>query len=284
MMDISIDYVTTFTYSEPVRESQNVVRACPLDEPGQELLRYRLETEPGSRILHHVDAWGTRNDTFGIREAHRSLTIRARAEVRTSERPKPPADLAVPADDDYRLENVVMSRPTKHTGWNGAMADAARSIAADAERPIEVASAVRDAVAERFVYQPGVTHVGIDVGDVWANGAGVCQDLSHVSIALLRSLGLAARYVSGYLYADDPMSPDVGSVPIETQTHAWAEVSLPGWGWWPIDPSNGGEVGERHVVIGRGRDYDDVSPIRGVYFGDDEQDCQAVVRMAMIDQ
>jgi transglutaminase-like putative cysteine protease len=283
-MDISIQYTTTFRYASPVRESQNIVRACPVDEPGQELVRYRIETDPSSRILHHRDAWGTRIDTFGILEPHRWLTIRAHAEVRTSQRPVPPDDLAVPVDEDYRLSHMVMSRVTKHTTCNESMAEAAREMTAGVERPIEKARAVRAAVADRFEYRPGVTHVGIDLIDVWDAGAGVCQDFAHVSIALLRSLGLAARYVSGYLYASNPIDPDSVSAPIETQTHAWVEVALPGWGWWPIDPSNGGDVGERHVVIGRGRDYDDVSPIRGVYFGDDEQDCEAVVKMAVAEQ
>jgi len=283
-MDISIDYLTSFTYASPVRESQNIVRACPLDEPAQQLLRFRLETDPASRILHHRDAWGTRVDTFGIREAHTSLTIRAHAQVRTSSRPEPPEDLAAPIDEDYRLSNVVMSRATKHTTWTEEMAESARDIVAGADRPVEMAIAVRDAVSSRFDYRSGVTHVGIDVEEVWEAREGVCQDFAHVSIALLRSLGLAARYVSGYLYASDPIHPGVGSSPIETQTHAWAEVCLPDWGWWPIDPSNGGTVGERHVVIGRGREYDDVSPIRGVYFGDDEQHSRAVVRMAASEQ
>lgn len=283
-MNISIDYETRFSYAEPVRESQNIVRACPTTEPGQSLVRYRLETDPTSRVLHHIDAWGTRNDTFGVREPHSALTIRARAQVTTGERPDPPADLAVPIDDEYHTANGVMIRPTRHTRWNDEMAEAARELADGAERPLEIALAVRDAVADRFDYRPGVTHVGIDVDAVWAAGAGVCQDFAHVSIALLRSLGLAARYVSGYLFAADPIHPGAGSAPIETQTHAWVEAALPGWGWWPIDPSNGGAVGERHVVIGRGRDYDDVCPIRGVYFGDDDQECEATVRMAAADQ
>jgi transglutaminase-like putative cysteine protease len=283
-MDISIQYTTTFKYASPVRESQNIVRACPVDEPGQELIRYRIDTDPSSRILHHRDAWGTRIDTFGILEPHSRLTVRARAEVRTTERPSPSDDLAVPVDEDYRLSHIVMSRATKHTACTESMAEAAREMTAGAERPIEIARAVRAAVADRFEYRPGVTHVGIDLADVWDAGAGVCQDFAHVSIALLRSLGLAARYVSGYLYASDPIHPGSVSAPIETQTHAWVEVALPGWGWWPIDPSNGGDVGERHVVIGRGRDYDDVSPIRGVYFGEDEQDCEAVVKMAVAEQ
>ncbi len=283
-MDISIDYVTTFTYASPVRESQNIVRACPVDEPGQELVRFRIESDPSSRILHHRDAWGTRIDTFGVLEPHRSLTVRARAAVRTSARPAPPPDLTDEIDENYRLDHVVMSRPTKHTTWTEAMADTARELTNGSERPIDRVLAVRAAVSERFDYRPGVTHVGIDVSEVWNARAGVCQDFTHVTIALLRSLGFAARYVSGYLYAADPINPGSGSSPIETQTHAWVEVALPGWGWWPIDPSNGGDVGERHVVIGRGRDYDDVSPIRGVYFGDDEQDCEAVVRMAVAQQ
>ncbi len=279
-MNIAIEYVTEFSYGTPVRESQNIVRACPRDEPGQALKWYRLETDPHARIASHVDAWGTRVDRFGVREAHDALTVRASAEVDTAPRPVPPEGISDQIDDPYRLRHWSMLTRTSHTEWDESMAEAARSLVAGLERPIDIVRAVRDAVSERFEYRPGTTHVGIDVNDVWRSKSGVCQDFAHVSIALLRSQGIAARYVSGYLYAADPMHPGAVSERIETQTHAWVEAAIPGWGWWPVDPSNGGTVGERHVVIGRGRDYDDVSPIRGVYFGDSSHDLEAVVHMS----
>jgi transglutaminase-like putative cysteine protease len=125
---------------------------------------------------------------------------------------------------------------------------------------------------------PGTTKVGVDVNEVLANGEGVCQDFSHVALAMYRAAGFPARYVSGYLYAADQ---SVGAAPaaaeIEVQTHAWVEVAVPGFGWWALDPTNDHDVGERHVKIGHGRDYDDAPPLRGVYHG--EEDHQLGVRV-----
>jgi transglutaminase-like putative cysteine protease len=111
---------------------------------------------------------------------------------------------------------------------------------------------------------------------------GVCQDFAHLTVALLRAAGIAARYVSGYLYAADPSSSAAAGEdgPMHVQTHAWVEAAVPGHGWWAIDPTNGAAVGERHVVIGRGRDYDDVAPMRGVYFGETEHRLTASVTMS----
>jgi transglutaminase-like putative cysteine protease len=278
-MQLVIDYTTEFAYTTPVWESQNVLRACPADEPGQRRLWYRLDLEPLARIASHVDVWGTRADAFGIREPHTSLKVSARSAVETTPRPRP---LEVPmalADEAYRTENWAFLRPTPHTRWDASLAEVARN----ALRPgvVETVLAVEGSVRSRLAYVSGTTHVGIDVNRVWEQAAGVCQDFAHVSIAMLRAVGLAARYVSGYLYAADPAHPDAGSSPVTTQTHAWLEVAVPGWGWWPIDPTNGVNVGERHVVIGRGRDYDDVCPMRGVYFGESQHELRAVVQMSV---
>ena len=273
-----IDYTTEFDYSTPVWESQNVLRACPADEPGQRRLWYQLELDPSARVASHVDVWGTRVDAFGVREPHTSLRVSARSSVETTPRPRP---LEVPmshADDAYRTEHWAFLRPTSHTRWDDSLA----AIAAESLRPgvVETVLAVEEAVRSRLVYTPGATHVGIDVNRVWEQAAGVCQDFAHLSIAMLRSVGLAARYVSGYLYAADPAHPDSVAGPVTTQTHAWLEVAVPGWGWWPIDPTNGVDVGERHVVIGRGRDYDDVCPMRGVYYGESQHELRAVVQIS----
>jgi transglutaminase-like putative cysteine protease len=283
-MDIDIRYTSTFSYESPVRESQNIVRACPRDEPGQRLVAYHLAVTPATRVESHVDAWGTHVDRFGIREPHSTLEVNVEACVSTSPRPEAPTDLADPVNEAYRSRHWAMTRRTKHADWSDEMAAVASDLTADCGTPIETVCVIRDAVRNRFTYERGATHVGIDVESVWDAEAGVCQDFAHVTIALLRSLGLAARYVSGYLYAADPTHPNGATEPIETQTHAWVEVAIPGWGWWAIDPSNGGEIDERHVVIGRGRDYDDVSPIRGVYFGDVAHELEAVVSMSVVDQ
>ncbi|MGF1664727.1 MAG: transglutaminase domain-containing protein [Acidimicrobiia bacterium] len=278
-MQLLIDYTTVFAYTTPVWESQNVVRACPVDEPGQRRLWYRLELDPPARVASHVDVWGTWVDAFGVREPHSSLAVAARSGVETSPRPQPVEVPMSMLDDRYRIDNWMFLRPTAHTRWAGELAD--RAATALTGGVVESVLAIQDLVRSQVVYTPGSTHVGIDVNRVWDAGAGVCQDFAHLAIAMLRSQGIACRYVSGYLYAADPAHPDASSGPIDTQTHAWLEVLVPEWGWWAIDPTNGVEVGEHHVIIGRGRDYDDVCPMRGVYFGESEHELSAVVRMVV---
>ncbi len=141
--------------------------------------------------------------------------------------------------------------------------------------------AIARLVSKRLYYTPGATVVGTSTEEVWKRVQGVCQDFTHLTIALLRSQGIPSRYVSGYLYAADPASAThEDTEEIVVQTHAWVEAAIPGFGWWAIDPTNDNMVGERHVTIGRGRDYEDVMPLRGVYHGDAEAALSVEVTMA----
>ncbi len=146
---------------------------------------------------------------------------------------------------------------------------------------VDIANSIQEYVRNRVEYRTGSTIIGIDLDRVWSEGYGVCQDFAHLTIAMLRSLGIASRYVSGYFYAADPTSTDTSEVDeIVVSTHAWVEVAVPGWGWWAIDPTNASPVGERHVKIGHGRDYDDVTPLRGVYYGESHHHLAAEVTMS----
>jgi transglutaminase-like putative cysteine protease len=107
----------------------------------------------------------------------------------------------------------------------------------------------------------------------------VCQDFAHYLIALCRSVGVPARYVSGYLFASDSRDSAPVADEVLVQTHAWTEIAIPGAGWWPLDPTNRMIVGGRHVKIGHGRDYDDVLPLRGLYHGPFHHELEVSVRM-----
>ena len=108
----------------------------------------------------------------------------------------------------------------------------------------------------------------------------MCQDFSHLAIGWLRGAGIPARYVSGYLFATDETNLDIDEDhTVEVQTHAWVEAAVPGQGWLAVDPTNDRPVGERHVVIGWGRDYDDVAPVRGIYVGEAVPEVEATVEM-----
>jgi len=280
-MRFSIRYRSEFRYPEPVLESHNLLRACPTSDARQTLLHYQVTTTPCARLHAYSDYWGTRVDAFGVRTPHASLTIQAEADVET--RPTGPmaacprrARLADAAFVDSHLEFLGRS---PHTAWNEALRkEAEQRSAAAGDDVVGTVLALHRMVGTSLEYAPGSTQVGVDVNDVLRGRKGVCQDFAHLFVAMARSLGIPARYVSGYLFAaheTEAAEPDGDHVAVKT--HAWAEVAIPGAGWWGLDPTNRQEVGERHVKIGHGRDYDDVLPLRGVYQGPGEHALEVAV-------
>jgi len=266
---LDIRYVTRFDYAQAVVESQNELRACPANDAHQQLVHYRVTTEPASRVSAYVDYWGTRVDTFGVGPAHRALQVVASATVETQPRQRPdaPVPLVALADPAWRDLHLEFLQRSPHVDWDAAIIAHADALGAGATDVLELVERV-DAAVGALDYRRGRTDVGVSVAEVLAQGAGVCQDFAHVTIALLRILGVPARYVSGYFFtADDATGLDTSVDEVEVETHAWVEVAVPGHGWIAIDPTNRQAVGERHVTIGRGRDYDDVAPFRGVYRG-----------------
>lgn len=281
-MEVSLRYVTRFLYTGPVWESHNALRARPRPGPRQNLLSYQVETNPPALLYSYDDRWGTHVDTFGIREPHTELVVIAEAEVETQEPPEPSsASVDALTSDEYREEMWTFLQPTRHTRWRESVAAAARTAIEGAGDVVEAVDAIDDAVHGSLEYRPGATEVGVDVESVLQAGVGVCQDFAHLTVAMLRAVGIGARYVSGYFYASDPTRSDLEERgEIVVATHAWVEAAIPGWGWWAIDPTNQSPVSERHVEIGHGRDYDDVTPLRGVYYGDTEHHLAAEVTMS----
>lgn len=272
-MRLDIRYITRFVYSTPVWESQNSLRACPLDTEHQKRLTYQLDVDPVSTCRWYVDQWGTRVDTFGVIEPHTELVVSVESAVETTAPPEPAADAAVV--DLYRdtahgtLWTFLQS--SRHTEWDGPIVTLAGEIVAAAGSLVAAIRDIATAVNARLEYRPGTTTIGVSPTAVWDQRSGVCQDFAHVTIAMLRSQGIPARYVSGYFYASDVSgggAPDSGEITV--QTHAWVDVWIPDHGWWAIDPTNDLVAGERHVTVGQGRDYDDVLPMRGVYYGEAE--------------
>lgn len=273
-MRLEIRYRSSFQYDSFVTESQNELRACPVSDDFQELIGYRVAVSPVAKISSFVDYWGTRVDSFGHREPHRSLEVTASATVETRPRPLPTgvcrADLL--SDPPFVDRSAEFLERTPHCDWGPDLAAlATEHVTLAGNDVVTRVLALQRLVGARLEYRKGVTSVGVDVDDVLRIGAGVCQDYAHLAIAMCRSAGIPARYVSGYLFTrdettlDDPLPDDDEAVNV--QTHAWFEAAIPLWGWLALDPTNQSAVGERHVKIGHGRDYDDVRPLCGVYSG-----------------
>jgi transglutaminase-like putative cysteine protease len=283
-MRFDIRYLTSFSYPESVRESHNVLRACPMTDARQELMSYRVSTTPASRVFSYIDYWGTRVDVFGIAAPHTRLEVLVETTVQTKETGPLTAcpRLASLRDTEFIGEHQEYLEPSPHTRWLGPLRREAEIRAANAgDDVVGAVLALHRAAATSITYVPGSTYVGMDVNEVFARKTGVCQDYAHLMVAMCRSVGIPARYVSGYLpTALGPRAKTATADTAEVTTHAWIEVAIPGAGWWGLDPTNQQEVGASHVKIAHGRDYDDVAPLRGVYHGPAAHRLDVSVRIA----
>jgi transglutaminase-like putative cysteine protease len=268
-MRFSLRYHAEYRYDGPVFDQHNVLRVKPATTPLQRVRGFRLTVEPSARTRTYADYFGTEAIEFNVPGEHERLAITAEAEV-TTEAPSEPVAAAsweATRGKDYTDAGGEFLLHTDDEPGNGVLDDLHAAVRADA--PHETLLRVCQVIPDRFEYRRGVTFVGSTVDDLLAGGAGVCQDFVHLALILLRQQGIAARYVSGYLFATPENG---GGDSVEVDTHAWLEALLPGTdggepGWVGADPTNRRLAGEQHVKIGHGRFYGDVAPIRGVYKG-----------------
>jgi transglutaminase-like putative cysteine protease len=260
---LRITHRTHVVYEGSARASYNEARMSPPTLPRQTTLSARLTTDAQAPIWSYRDYWGTLVSAFDVMAPHEELTISATATVETSPAadPAPPlpwAQLTAAAADGQLLEYLM---PTARTTVSAELAAQAREQAAAAD-PAEAAAVIAGWVRDRVAYVPGSTGVQTSAQEAWDQGQGVCQDIAHLTVALLREVGLPARYVSGYLYPKASAQP---GDEVTGQSHAWVEYWTGEWA--ACDPTNRASVGEQHVVVAAGRDYADVPPLKGIYHG-----------------
>jgi transglutaminase-like putative cysteine protease len=281
----AIRYLTEYRYDSPVTDNLNALRVRPATTSTQRCDEFHARIDPEARVSRHLDYFGTEVLEFGIPTSHEHLTIDVRARVVTSPAPDPPegawADLQSTAYVDAAGEFALPWQDQPAVPGLGEL-----HVALDAASPLETLEQLCELIPERFEYRPGATYVGSTIRDLLEMGAGVCQDFVHLSLVLLRRRGIAARYVSGYLWA---AGEDDGADSVEVDTHAWLEALLPGTDghgepvWVSADPTNRRLTGETHVKIGHGRFYADVPPVKGLYMGGATSQLDAAVTMSRLD-
>lgn len=261
---LGIRHTTGYRYDDDVVSSYNEARLTPQTGPGQFALEARIETSPPALQHRYLDYWGTQVTAFDVQQPHSALEVTSLSVVDTSSAPARPEQgpgWEQLRGDGLRDRFAEMLAATPLTGCDGEMREAAR-VAAAGLAPRDAVLAVTDHVFGRVSYVPGATGVRTSATQAWELGQGVCQDIAHVSLALLRELGIPARYCSGYLHPD----PDAAvGAEVTGESHAWVQVWL--GSWWAYDPTNQVPVGERHVLVAHGRDYTDVTPLKGIYSG-----------------
>src|SRR3984957_8957838 len=280
---LRIEHTTNVVYTGPVRTSFNEARMTPLTLPTQTTLESRVTAGPGVPVWTYSDYWGTFVSVFDLPDPHDDLVIRAVSTVETEPFPGIPAPDTRPDWPELRRHGragrlLEFLLPTELTTVAEEISAAAMAeISGLSLGPDEAAAAISARVHDHVTYLPGATGVRTNAQEAWDKGQGVCQDMAQIAVSLMRAAGLPARYVSGYLHPDPKAEPGSTSV---GQSHAWVEY----WAgsWTPLDPTSGAHVGERHVVVARGRDYLDVPPLKGIYHGPPESDMEVTVEVTRL--
>jgi transglutaminase-like putative cysteine protease len=284
-MHFAIRFLTRYEYDADVVDNINTLRVRPAGNSRQRVDDFTVRLTPDVRQYRHEDYFGTEVVEFEVVRAHRELVVDVRARVTTQPQREPSGTTWEELSDQaYREAGGEFLLQTEDAPAHPLLAALAAEVAT-APTPLSAVLLVSELIPNRFEYRKGATYVDSPLTDVLDGRAGVCQDFVHLGLNLLRRHGIAARYVSGYLYTtgngDDPAK--TASESVEVDTHAWIDALLPVDDgepvWVSIDPTNRGLAGERHVKIGHGRHYADVPPIKGVYRGVAHAKLEASVTM-----
>ena len=275
-MKFQITHRTAYHYGEVVSSSYGLVHLLPRDAVGQICHDAQVTIEPvPDEQREHRDFFGNRVTYFEILSSHRDLAVTATSTVEVAGR-----QISLPlrlnqaweqaritdcsSPENLQAQQYVLS--TELAPGSEALRAYASSSFSPGRPVLEALANLSDRIHHDFAYKPGVTSVTTTADEVLDGRKGVCQDFAHVTIGCLRALGLAARYVSGYLETDPPDGqPRLQGTDV---SHAWASVYVPGAGWVDVDPTNSRLVNDRYITAAWGRDYRDVPPIKGVIYTD----------------
>jgi transglutaminase-like putative cysteine protease len=293
-MRFEVLHVTSYRYSEPAVEAYLETRLAPPDTATQKVLEHRIDFDPSAPTSSYIDWFGNRTDFYAMTLRHDRLAIRHRAVIETAPAsyPEDALDLTIAEArqvfSSCLLDHFDYVEPTPFVPFGGVAADwAVRHL--PGHRSIRNALvALNAAIHRHFTYESGSTNVSTPIRTVWKQRRGVCQDFAHVMLSILRTAGLPARYVCGYIESEPSVPRDAAAKPRRRlvgsiATHAWVEVLIPGLTWVALDPTNNKWCGEQHVAVSYGRDFDDASPVRGTFKGAGTQTMKVKVSMKRLD-
>jgi len=275
-MKYRITHTTTYGYSEPASLSQNELILTPRETVAQRVNSSRLEIRPEPQFVNdRTDYFGNQVRTFMVQHPHTELSMAATSLVETFPSTPPPAD-ATPAWEAVVRRLTAHQRPEELDAYQFIFASPLTTVNAAVNefalpsfpprRPVLWGAVdLMERIFSGFTYDKAATTVETGVEQILRDRKGVCQDFAHLAISCLRSLGLAARYVSGYLETLPP--PGRPKLVGADASHAWISLYIPKTGWVDLDPTNNLIPGERHITLAWGRDYGDVTPVKGVVMG-----------------
>ena len=271
-VNYEVVHTTEYNYSESVAVSHHLAHLSPRVLPHQQPLQHDLQIEPAPAVMTtHTDYFGNPVTFFTMQGAHKRLTVRARSRVAVQATDVPPPSDTPPweaAADRTALPLEALEFVFDSSALIAPGADVrayARAIFPPGAPLLEAVLELTRRIHEDFTFDPEATTVATPLAEVFKSRRGVCQDFARLEIACLRSLGLPARYVSGYLETLPP--PGRARLVGADASHAWLSVYCPEAAWIHVDPTNNLLPSQTHVTVAWGRDYNDVSPIHGVILG-----------------
>lgn len=285
-MLFEIVHTTDYRYADPASEAYLIVRLTPGARAEQDVLAHSIDFAPAAATSSFQDYFGNPTTFYSMTLRHDRLTVVNRMMVRTKPRPMPAEALELTIAEARQIFSSALPdvfdflQPTAAVPTGGPATDWARRFLRGSLAIGPALEALNRAIFEKFAYRPGATDVNTPLATVWKKREGVCQDFAHVMLSVLRTGGLPARYVCGYIETAGPGEALVGSV----ATHAWVEVMVPGLQWVALDPTNNKWCGEQHVSIAVGRDFDDASPVRGTFKGSGSQSMRVKVNMKRMNE
>lgn len=283
-MKYKVEHTNVFAYETIVDQSMNSIRLKPRTDECQRLLSYRADITPASLTKEHIDIWGNHVETFFIAEHHRQLEVKTTSIVSIQKSPfihridYSPEMNAIFHSQLFGEHYLAFLSNTAYTYLTPEQMSQIDRELGVMKNPVQYSIDVMEYIHQHFTYDGESTTVTTKAEESFHLRTGVCQDITHVMLGILRSKHIPARYVSGYLYVGEN-SALVG----DAASHAWVEVMVPGVGWVGLDPTNNVEALESHIRVGVGRDYNDVSPVQGVYRGG-SQSLDVKVSVSLLDQ
>ena len=286
MVRYRVNHRTTYRYAEPVTHSHNEAQLVPRTLPHQRVIDSRISIHPpAARTQERTDYFGNRTLYFAVQSPHQTLEIVSDTLLEIDPILSSPAgrNPAIPPSVSWEdAASAARSEPdlyefivdSNHAAASQAAAEYAR-VSFTPGRPLfECVWDLNVRIHTDFQYAPGTTTIGTTVTEVLRMRKGVCQDFTHLALACLRSMGLAGRYVSGYIESG---RADAQRLTGADASHAWFAAFVPGHGWQDFDPTNRKMPEDQHITVSLGRDYADIAPLKGILFGGGASTCKAAV-------
>lgn len=282
-MEFEITHITKYKYGHPAAEAYGEARLTPPNLPSQSVLSHRLTIDPDVKSSAYTDHFGNRVDFFSLPFRHHHLVLHNQAIVRTHHAEPPAGSLDLSIQETRQILGSALAdifeylQPTPVVATSREAVQWARKHLMGRVRLGEGLQRLNEAIHDEFKYRSGSTENTTPLATIWKNKTGVCQDFAHIGLSILRTAGLPARYVCGYIETD--AAADGRSLTGAVATHAWIEVLVPGMRWVAIDPTNRQWCNERYVAGSFGRDYLDATPLRGTFKGSGGQTMKVRVTM-----